>query len=154
MTDKELRKLRRDDLLQILLNQQRQLDELNAALEKARADLEKRDIAVAEAGSVAEAALRLNDVFGAAQAAADQYADQMRERADRLVADAQQQSDAARRLADDVVRNARSEADRIIAAARREAETIVRPAAPQPAEAPAPADEDTGRRRGLFRRNR
>ena len=36
MTDKELRKLRRDDLLQILIEQQRQNDELKTALEEAK----------------------------------------------------------------------------------------------------------------------
>ena len=78
MTDKELRKLRRDDLLQILINQQRQIDELNARLEEAQDQLKQRRIAIQESGSVAEAALKLNGVFESAQAAADQYVGQMR----------------------------------------------------------------------------
>ena len=57
MTDKELRKLRRDDLLQILIDQQRQIDELNAKLGEAKAALEERRIKLEQSGSVAEAAL-------------------------------------------------------------------------------------------------
>ena len=63
MTDKELRRLHREDLLQILIAQQRQIDELNAALEESEAALNEKKIAVQEAGSVAEAALKLSGVF-------------------------------------------------------------------------------------------
>ena len=60
MTDKELRKLHREDLLQILISQQRQIDEMNAALEESEAALNDKKIALEESGSIAEAALRLN----------------------------------------------------------------------------------------------
>ena len=99
MTDKELRKLRRDDLLQILIRQQRQIDELTEAVKRAEAELEKRDIAIQEAGSVAEAAIRLNGVFEAAQAAADQYGAEMRSRADALEETARKQAEDAKDMA-------------------------------------------------------
>ena len=53
MTDKELRKLRRDDLLQILINQQRQIDEMKASLVSAEEKLSQRTIAIQQAGSIA-----------------------------------------------------------------------------------------------------
>ena len=56
MTDKELRKLHREDLLQILISQQRRIDELTAALEEAEGALNERKIALEESGSIAEAA--------------------------------------------------------------------------------------------------
>lgn len=77
MTDKELRRLSRMELLEMLINQMRenqclqQIDELNAKLEDRR-------ILVEEAGSIAEAAMRINGVFQAAEAAAQQYLDNIR----------------------------------------------------------------------------
>lgn len=156
MTDKELRRLRRDDLLQILIRQQRQIDELTEKLKQAEAELEKREIAMKDAGSVAEAALRLNGVFEAAQAAADQYGAEMRSRADELEQAARKQSEDAKRLADELVRNARSEAERILQGAKRDAGTFQQygstPTAVEPTEV-APQTE-APQRRGLFGRSK
>ena len=105
MTDKELRRLRRDDLLQILINQQRQIDDLTALVEDYEKQLNERRIAIEEAGNLAEAALKLNGVFEAAQQAADQYLEEARAR--------------AREQAEEIVKNARAEAERIVAEARR-----------------------------------
>lgn len=73
MTDKELRKLTRTELLELLLVQSRELDKVNRELENLQLQLEKREIALHQAGNIAEAALQLNGIFEAAQAAADQY---------------------------------------------------------------------------------
>lgn len=73
MTDKELNRLKRVDLLELLIAQSRENDRLRAELEEARSKLEAKELLLKEAGSIAEAALRLNKVFEAAQAAADQY---------------------------------------------------------------------------------
>ena len=108
MTDKELRKLRRDDLLQILINQQKQIDELNAQLEQDKQALASRDLAIRESGSLAEAALKMNGVFEAAQTAADDYLQQMRKRADELVAEAERILGDARRNADAFARQAQA----------------------------------------------
>ena len=75
MTDQELRKLSRKDLLELLLAQSRERDALRTELEQARAALRDRQLHIEQAGSIAEAALRLNGVFEAAQAAAQQYLD-------------------------------------------------------------------------------
>ena len=128
MTDKELRRLRRDDLLQILINQQRSLDEYAALVEDYEKQLNDRRISVEESGSLAEAALKLNGVFDAAQTAADDYLQQMRKRADELVAEAQARSAEMRQQAENVLKNARAEAERILGGARRDAETFARQA--------------------------
>ena len=73
MTDKELQKLSRTELLELLLVQSRELDKKNQELERLQAQLQTRQIALSQAGNIAEAALRLNGIFEAAQAAADQY---------------------------------------------------------------------------------
>lgn len=79
MTDKELKKLSRRDLLEMLIEQGREIRDLrqkNAALERALRD---RSINLEKAGSIAEAALALNGVFEAAEAACKQYTDSIAE---------------------------------------------------------------------------
>lgn len=105
MTDKELRKLHREDLLQILINQQRQIDELTAALEDSENALNDKKIALEESGSIAEAALKLSGIFETAQQAADRYTEEMRARADEIV-------NKARAEAEAILNQARGEARR------------------------------------------
>lgn len=78
MTTKELQKLSRKQLLELMLEQSRRIDELEQELSQAREQLNQRQIALTEAGSIAEAALRLSGVFEAAQRAADLYLDSVR----------------------------------------------------------------------------
>lgn len=73
MTDRELKKLTRTELLEILLIQAKEIDRLNAELAQTNERLAQREISLDRSGSIAEAALQLNGVFEAAQAAADQY---------------------------------------------------------------------------------
>lgn len=78
MTPKELRRLRRSDLMEMLLELSKENLQLRQELEEARRQLEDRTIAIAECGSLAEAALRLNGIFEAAQAACAQYEENLR----------------------------------------------------------------------------
>lgn len=73
MENKELRRLSRTDLLEMLLDLSRENEQLKQEVEELRKQLNDRYIAVEEMGSLAEAALKLNGVFEAAQAACDQY---------------------------------------------------------------------------------
>lgn len=68
-----LRKLSKLQLLELLAQQERELQTLRKELEEKNAALDDRRIRVEKAGSIAEAALKLNEVFEAAQRAADQY---------------------------------------------------------------------------------
>ena len=146
MTDKELRKLRRDDLLQILIDQQKQIDALKAELQLSKEALNNRDMAIQESGTLAEAALKMNGVFDAAQSAADEYMLQMRKKANELAAEAEKKAADAQKQADTVVRNARSEAEHILSQARSEASAFARQAqaatSPQPRENTGGADGD------------
>ena len=78
MKERDLNKLKRSELLELMLAQSQEIDELRTELEQAREALKRREIALAEAGNIAEAALRLNQVFEQAQAAADQYLENVR----------------------------------------------------------------------------
>ncbi len=73
MTDKELKRLKRAELLEMLIAQMEENEKLKESLEKAQKALSDRRIIIDQAGSIADAAMRLNGVFDAAQAAAEQY---------------------------------------------------------------------------------
>lgn len=73
MTDKELQKLSRSELLEMLIAQTEENDRLKRQLNEAEARLKDRQIAIENSGSIAEAALSLNGVFEAAEKAANQY---------------------------------------------------------------------------------
>ena len=82
MTRKELRKLGRRELLTLLLEVSKENELLRDQLSNAQRRLANREIRLSHSGSIAEAALRLNGVFEAAQAAADQYLDNMKKKAE------------------------------------------------------------------------
>lgn len=95
MANKELKKLKRAELLEILVEQNREIEQLQQELEAVKQQLASREIAIAEAGSIAEAALNLNGVFSAAQAACSQYIDNMKQRSEqqeRLCADMERET--------------------------------------------------------------
>lgn len=83
MTEQELRKLNRVELLELLLEESRENERLRAELAEAERRLADRSIAASKAGSIAQAALQLNGVFEAAQRAAEQYVENVRRAADR-----------------------------------------------------------------------
>lgn len=73
MTDKELKKLSRADLLQMLIEQSKEVERLKAIIKQNEEELQNKKILLNEAGSIAEASLKINQVFENAQKAADQY---------------------------------------------------------------------------------
>lgn len=111
MTDKELRKLSRAELIDILFELRTQNETLTAENQKLTAQLESRQLQITEAGSIAEAALRLNGVFEAAQAAADQYVLCAKD----SLAIAERKLAEAKRQADTIVQEAEMQAQKLIA---------------------------------------
>lgn len=81
MTEKELRKLNRYQLLELLIMQTEQNQQLQQEVERLR----EQHMKLEELGSVAQAALQLNGVFEAAQKAADDYINEARHRAEQIV---------------------------------------------------------------------
>ena len=86
MTDKELQRLKRGDLLEILLEQSKeneklkiQLEEKEKVIEELNCRLDDRKIALQKAGTIAEASFKLNGIFEAAEKAAQQYHDNLEE---------------------------------------------------------------------------
>ena len=79
MTEHELKKLGRGQLLEILVRQSKELDRLQEELKAAEDKLADRRIRMEESGSIAEAALKLNGIFEVAQQAADDYLASLRQ---------------------------------------------------------------------------
>lgn len=70
---KQLRKLRRSDLFELLVEQTKEIEELQNQVKELEGKLESRELEVTDAGSIAEAALAISKVFEEAQAATDTY---------------------------------------------------------------------------------
>ena len=112
MTERELKKMSRSDLIELMLAQSREIERLNAQMENVSKKLADKMLTIDNSGSIADAALQLNHVFAAAQAACDQYTlnvqmrtqqqeqlclqmeRETREKCDKMIADAQAQADA------------------------------------------------------------
>ena len=75
MTDKQLKKLSRRELLEMLIVQTRKVEKLEAQLEEANRKLNDKTVLIENSGSLADAVMQLNGVFEAAQNAAQQYLD-------------------------------------------------------------------------------
>ena len=80
MTPKELRRLSRRELLEMLIHQTRKVEQLEQQLEEANQKLNDKYITIENAGSLADAVMQLNGVFEAAQKAAEQYVENIRQR--------------------------------------------------------------------------
>ena len=110
MPDRELRRMRRAELVEIILALKQTEDRLRAENAALSAQLQERQIHIENAGSIAQAALELNKVFEAAQAAADEYVASVRA--------ANKNTDAA---ANALRAQAEAEAEQILAQAQTEA---------------------------------
>lgn len=73
LQEKDLRKLKRSELLEIMLAQSEEIDRLRAQIAEKDAQLQDRRIAIEQSGSIAEASLKLTKIFEEAQKAADLY---------------------------------------------------------------------------------
>lgn len=154
MTDKELKKLSRVELLEMLVEISRENEALQsklieqneqhqAEIEKINADfqaqiddlnrqLDDKKLAIGRAGSIAEACLQVNGIFEAAQAAAEQYLINVRNQED-LCRELERATDAnvAEKLANaDVeaqkrLEDAKSQAAVMIANAQVQSERIL-----------------------------
>lgn len=118
MTDRELKRMSRGELLELLIAQMAENERLETELESAQAALRDRRIVIENAGSLAEAAMQLNGVFDAAQAAAQQYLENLRQMhsqqdalAQKIKSEADAYSRQTRAEADAYVQKARTEAD-------------------------------------------
>ena len=78
MTEKTLKKLSRQELLELLIEQSDALAQAQEEIKNLKTQLEKRNIVNEKAGSMVEASLMLNGVFQAVDNAAKQYLDNIK----------------------------------------------------------------------------
>ncbi len=102
MTDKEIRKLNRLELLELMVSISEENETLRRKVESLQTQLDEREIDIESAGSIAEASLELAGVFEAAQDAADRYLENIKKGSE----------------------SAKKEADRMLAKAKRECEDM------------------------------
>ena len=103
MTDKELKRLNRAQLIDIIYQFQLQVDKLTAQNQELERELADKRLRINNAGNIAEAALEINDCFRSAQNAAEQYLNEIKA--------IREETEAKRQ--------------RILAAAQAEAEAII-----------------------------
>ena len=70
---KELRKISKSEMLEIMLSQAKRIEELENELNKTKKKLESKKILIDECGTLAEASLKLNGIFETAQQSAELY---------------------------------------------------------------------------------
>lgn len=117
MTDKELQKLSRTELLELLISQTEENERLKKQIEASSAKLTDRQINIENAGSIAEASLMLNGVFEAAEKAAKQYLENIERLNDNTENECRSIRENAEKEAADILKNAADEGDKIRAKA-------------------------------------
>ncbi len=124
MTDEELRKLKRADLLELLVAQGKENEALQEKLRQAEAALWDRQIQLDEAGNIAEAALRLSGVFEAAQKASDQYLESIRKKHEETESRCTQLEETSRARAEQLEQESKAQAERLVAEAEEKARAL------------------------------
>ena len=78
MTDRQLRRASRADLLKLLLEQRKESEALRQQISQMEEQLQRRQIAIDQSGTLAEAALKLSGIFDAAETACQYYTENIR----------------------------------------------------------------------------
>ena len=79
MEKQDLRKFKRKDLLELLLKQATRIKELEDEIIEINKELESKKINIKESGSIAEAALKSNNIFEDAQKSIEQLEEEVRQ---------------------------------------------------------------------------
>ena len=124
MTDEELRKLKRADLLELLVAQGKENEALQEKLRQAEAALWDRQIQLDEAGNIAEAVLRLSGVFQAAQQASDQYLESIRKKHEETESRCARLEETSRARAEQLEQESKAQAERLVAEAEEKARAL------------------------------
>lgn len=78
MTDKEFKRLSRSQLIEIIYQFQLQVDKLTEENKELERELADKRLRLSNVGSIADAALEINDCFRSAQNAAEQYLNEIK----------------------------------------------------------------------------
>lgn len=139
MTNKELKRLSRADLLEMMLAVTKENEQLQASVMQMKKRLDDRTVSIENCGSLAEAVLQINGVFEAAQAACEQYVQNIQERNanqdqlfHRMEEEAKKRCEAmiaqAERQANEIIAQAEQKASEVLKQAKMQAESHLREA--------------------------
>ena len=121
MRDKDLKRLNRRELLEMLIIQTRKVEALEGQLKEASLRLESRELQIKEAGDLAQAVMKLNGIFEAAQNASSQYIENIDIMKERCRKDCEDMRSKASNEAARITEEAKKEAERIITESKRAA---------------------------------
>lgn len=163
MTETEMRRVSRKELLELLIEQTKENEALRAALSEAEGKLQSRDLLVEQSGTLAEAALSVSRVLEAADEAAALYLEnakriekETQEKYEAMLAKAgaevEEMLEKGRTDADAIRAKGNAEAEAMLAYARTEAEAILARSRRTEPENPSAKEPETGFRLfGFFR---
>lgn len=108
--NKELRKLNRKELLEILLEQTKRIEELENEIEELKEKVESKKIIFKNAGSLADASLQLSGIFTVAQEAAEIYLTNIKElKLNKMLKETERKCKKREKEADKFIHNIESE---------------------------------------------
>lgn len=125
MSDRELKRLSRKQLLELLLQLTEKSEQLQKDLEEANKKLKNRILIKSEAGSIAEASLKLNGVFDAAENAASQYLYSLKVLSENQDVIKKRYEEECRKRAGAMLRETDKRCKAIEAASRKKADEII-----------------------------
>lgn len=147
MTEQEIRKMNRSDLVETALDQMQEIDLLKKQNELMQKKLDAQQIDIQECGSIAEACLKLSGIFEDAQKASQMYVDntrrvsenakatassyvqQQQEKADAILSRSKEESRKmlydSKASADQLLKNAREEAQKVTAQAQQKSAQLL-----------------------------
>ena len=94
MTEKELRKLNRMQLLELLIMQTEEIEKLQKQVELLQEKRTQETLHIEQMGSIAEAALKISGLLTASQTAADIYLNAARAKARDIIKEAHEAAEA------------------------------------------------------------
>lgn len=131
MTPKELKRLSRSDLLEMMLELSKENEALREENERLRTQVNDRNIAIENCGSLAEAALMLSGIFQAADTACTQYTQNVQARSAGLEERCQQMETQTRERCEKMERDTKEACEVLMAQTRSRAEAILEKAKQQ-----------------------
>lgn len=117
MTEKELKKLSRREILELLMIQTQRAEELEKMTADLKKQLSENRVFSKSPGNIAQTALQLNGVFESAQAAADLYINNIEscsERCDKMLMETQKRCEEAENQTETKILKIKDELEKIL----------------------------------------
>ena len=115
MEIKELKKLSKTQLLEMLCAKEKMLTDLKFENESLKNQINDRRITIENSGSIAEASLKVTEIFANAQQSADIYLESLKSKVDEQDKILKEQADAAKSVCATMIADAKAQSAKILA---------------------------------------